>query len=74
VVAFVAAGFEHSIANMFYFPLAQLIGLETGMAAPGTAALFANLAVVIPGNLLGGSGLVALVYWVAYLRKPVEPR
>jgi len=74
VAAFVAAGFEHSIANMFYFPLAQLIGLETGMAAPGTAALFANLAVVIPGNLLGGSGLVALVYWVAYLRKPVEPR
>lgn len=74
VTAFVAAGFEHSIANMFLFPLALSIGLATGVPAPGMGALFANLAVVIPGNLLGGSVLVALVYWAAYLRKPADAR
>ncbi len=63
ITAFVAAGFEHSIANMYFFPLALLHG------APLTAADIArNLLPVIAGNLVGGSVLVALVYWVIYLR------
>ena len=63
ITAFVAAGFEHSIANMFFFPLAWLLG------APLTlGAMAGNLAVVIAGNIVGGSVLVALVYWVIYLR------
>jgi formate transporter len=63
ITAFVAAGFEHSIANMYFFPLAMLLG------APLTPLdLALNLGPVIAGNLMGGSVLVALVYWVIYLR------
>jgi formate transporter len=63
VTAFVAAGFEHSIANMYFFPLAMLLG------APLTAAdMVRNLLPVIAGNLVGGSVLVAGVYWAIYLR------
>lgn len=68
VAAFVAAGFEHSIANMYYFPLAWLLAGDLGLAAPALGAMAGNLAVVILGNLAGGSVLVALVYWVIYLR------
>jgi formate transporter len=63
ITAFVAAGFEHSIANMYFFPLAMLLG------APLSAADMArDLLPVIAGNIVGGSVLVALVYWVIYLR------
>lgn len=63
VTAFVAAGFEHSIANLYFFPLAALLG------APITLGQMAgNLVPVIAGNIVGGSVLVALVYWVIYLR------
>jgi len=63
ITAFVAAGFEHSIANMYFFPLAIALG------APLSAAdVLGNLLPVIVGNLVGGSVLVALVYWVIYLR------
>lgn len=72
ISAFVAAGFEHSIANMYFVPLAMLLTLS-GMTAPGAesvtwAGLAGNLFPVIIGNLLGGSVLVALVYYVVYLR------
>jgi formate transporter len=63
ITAFVAAGFEHSIANLYFFPLALLLGAPL---EPSAIAL--NLAAVIAGNLVGGSVLVALVYWVIYLR------
>jgi formate/nitrite transporter len=63
ISAFVAAGFEHSIANMYFFPLAMLLG------SPVTWLDFAgNIVPVIAGNLFGGSVLVALVYWVVYIR------
>jgi formate transporter len=68
VTAFVAAGFEHSVANFYFFPLALLLG------APLSAGdMLANLAAVIAGNLVGGSVLVALVYWAIYLRVPPGP-
>ena len=63
VTAFVAAGFEHSIANMYFFPLAKLLG-----APLGAGDMLRNLLPVIAGNIVGGSVLVALVYWVIYLR------
>jgi formate transporter len=68
ITAFVAAGFEHSIANMYFFPLAALLG-----APLGAADLARNLVPVIAGNIVGGSVGVALVYWVVYLRSPVRP-
>ena len=74
VTAFVAAGFEHSIANMYIIPLAMLLRLE-GLGGPPAGAITAgafaaNLAAVIAGNLLGGSVLVGLVYHLIYRRKP----
>ena len=77
ISAFVAAGFEHSIANMYFFPLALLLkwhglALPPGGDAITVAGMFANLAPVIAGNIVGGSVLVALVYWVIYLRRPPE--
>lgn len=63
VTAFVALGFEHSVANMYLLPVAML---HAGQIDPG--ALLANLAVVTAGNVVGGAVLVALVYWVIYLR------
>jgi len=75
VTAFVALGFEHSVANFFFFPLAALLSpgsAEAASAAPGWAEAATNLLPVIAGNLLGGSVLVAGVYWVIYRR--VAPR
>lgn len=67
VTAFVAIGAEHCIANWFFLPYAW--ALDAG-ATLGVAALLANLAWVTLGNLLGGTLLVAGVYWLAYLRQP----
>ena len=73
-MAFVAAGFEHSIANMYLMPLAMLIQ-QVGSPTPVAAAtvtsmgMLGNLLPVILGNLLGGAGLVGLVYHVIYLRQ-----
>ena len=67
IAAFVAAGFEHSVANMYLFPLASL--LQMGQGAPLELSwLWTNLVPVIAGNLVGGSVLVALVYHVIYRR------
>jgi formate transporter len=69
ITAFVAAGFEHSVANMYYFPLAMLLQIDHGVAGTpviGWGTMFLNLGPVIAGNLLGGSVLVAGVYWVIY--------
>jgi formate/nitrite transporter len=63
ITAFVAAGFEHSIANMYLMPLALLLG-----APIGWLDVLLNLVPVIAGNLVGGSVLVALVYHVIYVR------
>ena len=77
ISAFVAAGFEHSVANMYFFPLALLMK-ASGAALPAGAdvitvyAMFRNLAPVILGNIVGGSVLVALVYYVIY-RRPAQP-
>jgi formate transporter len=77
ITAFVAAGFEHSIANMYIIPLAMLLRLEglEGFGEPSTqvitwAGMASNLVPVIAGNLLGGSVLVGLVYHLIYRRAP----
>lgn len=82
VTAFVAAGFEHSVANMYFFPIALLIKEHAPPAlwqplpvAPDAystltwqAFLVDNLLPVTLGNLLGGVVLVGLSYWFIYLR------
>ena len=74
ITAFVAAGFEHSIANMYIIPLAML-EKAFGKGGPGTDAItwmgfIGNLVPVILGNLIGGSVLVGLVYYIIYRRVP----
>ncbi len=72
VATFVAAGFEHSIANMYFFPLAMMVqASDPALAAhPVTwAGLGLNLLPVIAGNLLGGSVLVGLTYHLIYRRR-----
>lgn len=64
VTAFVALGFEHSIANMYLLPVAML-HMDGRIDA---MALLANLVPVTAGNIVGGGVLVALVYWLVYLR------
>jgi formate/nitrite transporter len=69
VSAFVAAGFEHSVANMYFIPLAMIAQAAAGEPVE-VFGLVRNLAPVIGGNLVGGSFLVALVYYVIYRRPP----
>jgi formate transporter len=83
VAAFVAAGFEHSIANIYFIPMGLLIKAgapDSFWAAIGKTAadfpeltwgnfLLANLVPVTIGNIIGGSIMVAAVYWFIYLRK-----
>ena len=65
ITAFVALGFEHSVANMYLIPVAAL---QPGSAI-GIFGLFTNLIPVTLGNIFGGGVLVALVYWLVYIRK-----
>ena len=67
VAAFVAAGFEHSVANMFLLPMGLLLQAAAGEPV-AWGGLARNLVPVIAGNIVGGSVLVALVYWVVYRR------
>jgi formate/nitrite transporter len=67
ISAFVACGFERSVANMYFLPIG--LAVAAGTSAPlSFGAAFNNLALVTIGNLLGGTVLVALVYWFVYLR------
>lgn len=70
VMAFVAAGFEHSIANMYLMPLAMLLqhGGLVGDTAITWRGMLGNWLPVILGNVLGGAVLVAGVYHVIYKR------
>ena len=82
VAAFVAAGFEHAVANMYFIPFGLMIkaGAEesfwqavrldpaafTRLDLVGAAR---NLVAVTIGNVAGGAMLVAGVYWLLYRRK-----
>lgn len=77
ISAFVAAGFEHSVANMYFFPLAMMLQASqgTGLGQSITwAGFFHNLVPVILGNIIGGSVLVGLVYHVIYRRVPSKAK
>lgn len=63
ITAFVAAGFEHSVANMYFIPLGMMLGAKIS-----TADLMGNLIPVTLGNLVGGAVMVGLVYHTIYRR------
>jgi len=62
VMAFVAIGYEHSIANMFFIPAA----IFNGAPVTWTEFIFNNLIPATLGNILGGSVLVGFMYWLVY--------
>jgi formate transporter len=83
ITAFVAAGFEHSIANMYFIPLGILLSEKASVvdlaALPASqvahldaGGLVNNIAAATLGNVVGGAVLVGLVYWFAYLRPAVD--
>ena len=65
ITAFVAIGFEHSIANWFFLPFDLALDKQGAVSVVGVVR---NLVAVSAGNIVGGTLLVAGVYWVAYLR------
>ena len=81
IAAFVAAGFEHSIANMYFLPFGWMIQQFAGTgfwsaigAAPAdyatitVPAVVMNLIPVTIGNVIGGGFFVGVIYWFVYLR------
>ncbi|MFA6546131.1 MAG: formate/nitrite transporter family protein [Limisphaerales bacterium] len=68
ISAFVAAGFEHSVANMYFIPLGLFLNGAAGAGALSWSGFIHNLIPVTLGNLVGGAVLVGLVYWVVYRR------
>jgi formate/nitrite transporter len=77
IMAFVASGFEHSIANMFFIPIGILLkGVPNLVSQAGlnlehltwTGFLSRNLLPVTIGNIIGGGFFVATLYWYVYLR------
>ncbi len=82
ITAFVAAGFEHSVANMYFIPYALFVKnfdpefmTTVGDKVPNLELLtwqaffIKNLLPVTIGNIIGGAVLVAAVYWVVFLRE-----
>lgn len=83
IAAFAAAGFEHCIANIYFIPMGLFIKAgapQSFWAAIGRTAtdyprltwsnfFFGNLIPVTIGNIIGGSIMIAAVYWFVYLRK-----
>lgn len=81
ITAFAAAGFEHSVANMYFIPFGLLIkrfdpafvaslGDKINLAGLTWGSFFLkNLLPVTIGNIIGGAGVVGFIYWVIYLRE-----
>jgi formate transporter len=80
VSAFVAAGFEHSVANMYIIPVGLLLrdwappellaqaGAQAAAESLSWGRFFVSLVPVTLGNVVGGGALVGGVYWFVYLR------
>lgn len=62
IMAFVALGFEHSVANMFFIPL----GIFHGAEVTWSQFIFDNLLIVTAGNIVGGAVFVGLSYAYVY--------
>jgi len=77
IMAFVAIGFEHSVANMYFIPTGILLMNGAGISnVPGVDPnmlgwinfLWKNLLPVTIGNIIGGAVFVGMSYWGAYIR------
>ena len=77
IMAFVAIGFEHVVANMYFIPAGIFLHSWAGIGAPAAfdpnsltwlAFLWKNMVPVTIGNIIGGGVFVGMSYWGAYLR------
>lgn len=73
VIAFVAMGFEHCVANMFFLPM----GVFASQSGYGDTILtwggvFYNIGIATLGNIVGGAVIVGVLYWIGYHKK-AEP-
>jgi len=74
ISAFVAAGFEHCVANMYFIPLGimlkggTVVAADLDLASLDWGGFAGNLIPVTLGNIFGGSVMVALVYYLIYRR------
>ncbi|MDR1016188.1 MAG: formate/nitrite transporter family protein [Coriobacteriales bacterium] len=83
IAAFVALGFEHCVANMFFLPMGFVLndlygitgGAATAAGAINLGGVLGNIVLVTIGNAIGGAILVAGAYWLAYReREPFDDR
>jgi len=81
IAAFVAAGFEHSVANMYFIPYGLFVKANSAFvdsqAGPPNLSdltwrrfVVGNLVPVTIGNIVGGALMVGAIYWFVYLRGP----
>lgn len=77
IMAFVAIGFEHCVANMYFIPAGLFLHNWAGIAGPASldpasltwvTFLVKNLVPVTIGNIVGGAVFVGMSYWSAFLR------
>jgi formate/nitrite transporter len=82
IMGFVAIGFEHCIANMYFIPTGIFLHQWAGVVAPAAfdpsslgwvSFLWKNLLPVTIGNIIGGAVFVGMSYWGAYLRPVKSP-
>lgn len=75
ITAFVACGFEHCVANMFFLPMGALLaslGIAPAGIDPATVDMMGalyNWSATVPGNIVGGAVFVGLAYWFIYRKK-----
>lgn len=85
ISGFVAAGFEHSIANMYFIPMGLFLKNEAGVAQTASlgkdqlsglalSGTVNNIVAATLGNIVGGAVLVGLVYWFVYLHPDRETK
>ncbi len=77
IMAFVAMGFEHSVANMYFIPMGLLLKGVAGVANTNANLTWAgflgnNLLPVTIGNIIGGALFVGVLYWYTYLKGKSE--
>ncbi len=75
VSMFVACGFEHCVANMFFLPMGMLVAASgvvpagVDVAAISASSIAQNLCAATLGNLVGGALVVGCGYWLALARR-----
>ncbi len=69
VAGFVACGFEHCIANMFFIPFGMLTQGAIGLDSVTMAGMVQNIILATAGNIMGGALMVACAYWFVYGKK-----